>query len=99
MVDIPAGAELKFIRDESIVCTVAPDQKHVIFQGKEMSSSEAAGIALQSKWWMQGTIYWTYEGETLDERRTRMDEDDDPSPEEIKAAGDQQVSRFTVKGV
>lgn len=88
MVEIPAGAELKFIRDENITCTVAPDQKHVIFNGKEMSSSEAAGIALGSKWWQQGTIYWTYEGETLDERRTRMEEGGEFSDAEIEAAGD-----------
>jgi hypothetical protein len=82
MVNIPAGAELKFIRDEKITCIVAPDQKHVIFKGEEMSSSQAAGEALGSKWWMQGPIYWTYEGETLDDRRIRMEEDeesDDPT--------------------
>src|SRR3989344_2063284 len=50
MGEIPSGAELKFIRDESIICTVAPDQKHVIFRGEEMSPSEAAGKALGSKW-------------------------------------------------
>lgn len=79
MVDIPAGAELKFIRDENITCNVAPDQKHVIFKGKEMSASEAAGGALGSKWWMQGPVYWTYEDETLDERRMRMEGEEEPT--------------------
>ena len=92
MVDIPAGSELKFIRDENITCVVAPDQKHVIFNGKEMSSSEAAAQALGSEWWPQGPGYWTYEGETLDERRIRMEEGDEPTPEEIEAAGDQWLS-------
>lgn len=73
MVDISAGSELKFIRDESITSVVAPDQKHVIFNGKEMSSSEAAALILKSKWWPQGPGYWTYEGETLDERRTKLE--------------------------
>lgn len=82
MVDIPAGAELKFIRDENITCMVAPDQKHVIFKEKEMSISEAAGEALGSKWWMQGPAYWTYEGETLDERRMRMEEGENPTQAE-----------------
>ena len=72
MVDIPAGAELTFIRDESIVCVVAPDQKHVIFREREMSTSEAAGEALGSKWWVQGPAFWTYEGEVLDDRRMRL---------------------------
>ena len=88
MVDIPPGAELKFIRDENITCAVAPDQKHVIFRGKEMSSSQAAAEALGSKWWVQGPAYWTYEGEILDERRIRMEEGDEPSDDEIEAAGD-----------
>src|SRR3989344_4272735 len=92
MVDISAGAELKFIRDEKITCVVAPDQKHVVFNGQEMSSSEAAALALGSKWWPQGPGYWTYNGETLDERRLRMEEGDEPTPEEIKAAGDQWLS-------
>ena len=92
MVDIPAGAELKFIRDENITCIVAPDQKHVIFNGREMSSSEAAAQVLGSKWWPQGPGYWTYDGETLDERRIRLEEGDEPTPEEIEAAGDQWLS-------
>jgi len=93
MVEIPAGSELKFIRDENVTCVVAPDQKHVIFDNKEMSSSEAAAFVLGSKWWPQGPGYWTYEGETLDERRMRMEEGDEPTPEEIEAAGDQWLSR------
>lgn len=93
MVDIPAGAELEFIRDENIKCVVAPDQKHVVFNGKEMSSSEAAAQAMGSKWWPQGPGYWTYEGEILDERRLRMEgEDSEPTSDEIEAAGDQWVS-------
>jgi len=92
MVGIPAGAELKFVRDENIICIVAPDQKHVVFDGREMSSSEAAASALGSKWWPQGPGYWTYNGETLDARRLRMEEGDEPTPEEIEAAGDQWLS-------
>ena len=91
MVDIPVGAELKFIRDENITCKVAPDQKHVIFKDREMSSSEAAGLVVGSKYWPQGPGYWLYEGETLDERRLRMEEDDEPTSEEIEAAGDAYV--------
>ncbi len=88
MLDIPAGAELKFIRDEKIICIVAPDQKHVIFNNKEMSSSEAAAEVLGSKWWPAGSDYWTYDGEILSERRIRLEEDDEPAEEEIEAAGD-----------
>lgn len=92
MVNIPAGAELKFIRDESITCVVAPDQKHVIFKGEEVSISAAAQEALGYKWQVQGPAYWTYNGEILDERRTRLEEGEEFTPEEIEAAGDQWIS-------
>lgn len=88
MADIPVGSELKFIRDEKIMCTVAPDQKHVNFQGEIMSVSSAAQKALGSKWQVQGPAYWTYEGEILDERRQRI-EDGIPTDQEIEEAGDQ----------
>jgi hypothetical protein len=92
MVDIPIGAELKFIRDENISCRVSPDQKHVEFEGKTTSLSAAAQKALNVEWPAQGPMYWTYEGEILDERRMRMEEDDEPTPDEIEAAGDQWMS-------
>ncbi|PIR56854.1 MAG: hypothetical protein COU72_04030 [Parcubacteria group bacterium CG10_big_fil_rev_8_21_14_0_10_41_35] len=75
MVDIPAGAELKFIRDESIICTVAPDQKHIEFHGETTSLSSAAQKVLGYKWRVQGPAYWTYQGEILDERRIRLEGD------------------------
>jgi hypothetical protein len=88
MVDIPGGAELTFIRDEHISCTVSRDQKRVIFNGREMSTSEAAAEALGSTWWVQGPAYWTYNGEILDERHMRMEADGESTLEEIEAARD-----------
>lgn len=85
MVDIPVGAELKFIRDESITCVVAADQKHVVFAGEEMSLSTAAQKALNYKWQVQGPAYWTYEEEILDERRMRLEEE---QTGEIEANGE-----------
>lgn len=75
MVNIPAGAELRFIRNESITCSVASDQKHVEFGGETLSLSAAAQKALRSKWQVQGPAYWTYGGEILDELRTRLEEE------------------------
>lgn len=77
MVDIPAGAELKFIRDEKITCKVSSDQKHVEFRGEMISLSSAAQKALGYAWQVQGPAYWTYEDEILDERRIRMEEEGD----------------------
>jgi hypothetical protein len=75
MVDIAPGSVLQLVRDESITCVVAEDQKHVIYDGKEMSISEAASDALGYKWWVQGPAHWSYNGEILDELRTRVEEE------------------------
>lgn len=91
MAEIPPGAQLEFIRDESIVCHVAADQKHVEFQGEVISLSLAAQKALGSKWQVQGPAYWIYEGEILDERRMRL-ENGGFTDEQIEAAGDEYLS-------
>jgi len=88
IVNIPAGTELNFIRDEKVVCHVAADQKHVEFHGEIMSLSLATQKALGSRWLVQGPAYWTYQGEILDEIRTRLEEGEEPTLEEIEAAGD-----------
>jgi hypothetical protein len=72
MVDISVGAILTFTRDENITCTVV-DTKNISFNGEVMSISRAGQIALAVNWPVQGPLYWEYEGETLDERRTRME--------------------------
>ncbi len=79
LLDIPLGAELTFVRDEKVTAEVVAD-RHVIFEGERMSVSKAAGIALVrdpgSSWSsgkVGGTLYWEYNGETLQERRLRME--------------------------
>lgn len=75
--EVPVGALLTFTRDPSITCTVV-DNRKVNFEGEVMSTSLAADKALrrQGHVWagIQGPLYWEYEGETLDERRTRLEE-------------------------
>ena len=88
MVGIPAGAELKFIRDESVTCRVAPDQKHIEFQGEITSLSDAAQKALAVSWPAQGPLYWTYNDEILEERRKRLEEGEEFTAQEIEDAGD-----------
>lgn len=76
MVDIPVGAELVFSRDENVKAKVV-DNRNVEFNGKIVSLSVAADSALRKlgvQWKsVQGPAYWTYEGETLDERRRRFE--------------------------
>ncbi len=71
MVKIPKGAELTFLKDESKTCTVL-DDRLVEYQGKPCAlsplSQQLLGYAN-----VGGADYWLYEGETLSERRRRME--------------------------
>ena len=76
MVDIPAGSELSYINDENIKAKVL-DKKSIEFQGQTTSLSASAQKLLGYSYQVQGTIYWMYEGETLDERRRRFESDEE----------------------
>ena len=83
MVDIPLGAELHFLDEPEIKEKVISKNK-IEFEGETTSLSAAAGKLLQKLkgWWadheppVQGPRYWIYEGETLTERRERMENED-----------------------
>lgn len=79
MVDIPIGAELVFSRDENVKVLVV-DNRNVEFNGDVTSLSVAADRALRKigvQWKsVQGPAYWMYEGETLDERRRRIENEE-----------------------
>lgn len=72
MADIPVGAELSYVNDETITARVM-DNRHIELNGEVTSLSSAAQQLLGYPYQVQGTIYWMYEGETLDERRRRME--------------------------
>ena len=72
MVDIPAGAELIFSRNKDIKAQVI-DDRNIEFNGEITNLSSAAQKALEVDYGVAGTDYWMYEGETLDERRRRME--------------------------
>lgn len=72
MANIPIGAELSYVNDESIKAKVI-DNRLIEFEGKTTSPSAAAQKILGYPYQVQGTVYWIYEGETLDERRRRME--------------------------
>ncbi|MBY0429234.1 MAG: GIY-YIG nuclease family protein [Alphaproteobacteria bacterium] len=76
MVRIPPNSILTFSRDQSITCTVV-DKKKVLFENEITSLSAAAEKLLSRQgynWPAQGPLYWIYEGETLEERRKKMEE-------------------------
>ena len=76
IVEIPVGSQLAFVRDETITCEVIASKK-VSFNNEAMSVSLAAqrALELQGLNWkaVQGPLYWEFEGETLDERRRRLE--------------------------
>lgn len=72
MIDIPIGAELVFSRDENIKAKVV-DNKNIEFNGKLTTVSPAAQVLLGYDYPVAGTLYWMYDGETLDERRRRFE--------------------------
>lgn len=74
MVDIPVGAELYFSRDENVKARVIgrTGSGSIEFNGKPTSLSTAAQEVLGYRNVVSGTDYWVYDGETLDERRRRM---------------------------
>lgn len=72
MVDIPVDSELSFIHDENVKAKVL-DNRSVEYNGIRMSLSEAAKQAKGFNHLPQGPAYWMYEGETLDERRKRIE--------------------------
>lgn len=75
MVDIPVGAELVFSRDENIKAMVV-DNRSIEYNGEITSLSSSAQKILGYVYGVAGTDYWMYEGETLDERRRRFEEEE-----------------------
>lgn len=78
MVEISPGTVLSFVKDPEITCSVV-DNKKISFEGTLMSLSAAAQIAVNRLGYswksVAGPDYWEFDGETLTERRFRMEED------------------------
>ncbi len=76
MLDIPVGAILVFSKDQELTCEVI-DNRRVLFEGEQMSVYESAKRILERMGYtwaaVNGHLFWEYEGETLAERRKRME--------------------------
>lgn len=74
---VPVGAEIEFIRDPSKKCRVL-DDRNIEFEGQTTTLTGAASQILHSMGWQSGNVsgplYWAFEGESLDERRRRCEE-------------------------
>lgn len=69
---IPIGAELEYIHDTSIKAIVMDHKRTVSYNGKETSLSALARRLLNRNSQVQGTLYFTYLGETLVNLRKRL---------------------------
>jgi len=78
MVNVPIGSVLSFVKDTTITATVIDSQK-VEFEGEthSLSSSALEIVHRMGYTWSQvaGPSYWIFEGETLTERRARMEQE------------------------
>jgi len=71
---IKIGSYITFTENKDIKVKVV-DDRHIEFNGKKTSVSELARRLLDLKHGVQGTLYFTYKGETLNDRRERLEKD------------------------
>jgi len=69
---IPVGSKLTFTRDPNVIAEVVANDKIKIGDRVDSMSSFAASL-LGYKRWPQGTLYFEFDGEILDDRRRRME--------------------------
>ena len=80
-VDIPLGSILEWADNPEITCKVVDGGTHVEYKGQRFAISP---LAQELKGWKSmpsGTPYWLYEGETLQERRERLEQETDSEDE------------------
>jgi hypothetical protein len=79
MVGIVPGTMLTFIRDPSQTCEVLTNRT-VLFEGEETSLSASARTLLKRVGWstnhVAGPVFWCLEGESLNELRKRIEEEE-----------------------
>lgn len=75
---IPLGAEIYFSRDESKKAKVIDlhSAKSIEYNSEITSLSISAQKILGVNYGVAGTDYWMYDGETLDERRRRIENEE-----------------------
>ena len=77
MVGIPIGTRLSFVDDPEITCEVTSNKTQILFWDKKYSISGLATELKNSAYSVRGPLYWMYEGETLQQRRERLEADND----------------------
>lgn len=71
---IREGENIVFVNDPTIICTVAGDRE-IKYQSEIMSLSALAKKILNKNTSIQGTLYFTYNGEVLSALRKRLEDE------------------------
>ena len=78
MINVPVGSVLSFVKDPTITSIVV-DKHKIEFEDEihSLSSSTLKIVHRMGYTWKQvsGPTYWMYEGETLTERRSRIEQE------------------------
>ena len=69
---IPVGKKLRSARDNRVMCEVADADTQVLYKGKLWALSTLTTELMGTVHPLQGIRYWTYEGQTLIERRDEI---------------------------
>ncbi len=77
MAGIPVGAKLGFKGRPEIEAEVIDDKTTVRYNGELYSMSALATEIKQKDYVVQGILWWTYDNETLRQRRDRMESEND----------------------
>ena len=70
---IPIGAKLGFKGRPEIEAEVVDNRTSVMFDGETYTMSALATRIKEKDYVVQGILWWTYEGETLQRMRDRME--------------------------
>ena len=77
MVNIPIGAKLHFAGEPEVEVEVVDEKTTVRYEGQDYAISTLATQLKEAKYWVQGTLWWVYEDETLQKRRERLEAQSD----------------------
>ena len=69
---IPFGSEITYVEDENIVATVL-DDRHILYNGQTTSLSALARELKQFDHAVQGTLWFKYKGEVLNDIRLKQE--------------------------
>ncbi len=73
-IGIPVGAELEFVHDRTIKVVVADEKRKVLYNGEEWTLSALAKVLLKRSGEVQGTLHFSYKGETISDLRDRLED-------------------------